>query len=463
MNRILSVPTSALHSRTRAVLACRGRRRPCSPASRTPRGATLTEVLISLAIMSIGLAYVATLFPLSVQRSVQATQRTQATVLKHNVEAYLDASRWYSQLDSRNIMSDPRLFVGVDLSPGTYNVDDDGGGTTDDRVEVGWSGTDDRGLAVLDPLGVVELDTHVFPYGATGASALPRLNGILPYGRGANPFVPPLPLTAASAWTGYNAASFRRAAEDLCYLPDSYTIRHQSSSVTAGSALDQVIIPGMVRAGISGVVTTDPPTRVVLSDITGKIVYTRPVYRVVAGGSGDTVYFTEDDNANGTLDTGEDRNFNNTLDTNRLPAGFEPAAARVETQEQRYSWMLLIRRLSGDYRELDLVVFFRRGFQVDPPASNEELMIGGSPGAQPNTIVFTSIPKYAKRGGFVIAAHDLETYRIQNIAADGVTMTLIRSDGNDVGGIALDGGGNFTGIFMRGIVDIYPLGVRTPW
>ena len=42
------------------------------------RGVTLTEVLMSLMIMSIGISSVAVLFPLSMLRSLQATQRTAA-------------------------------------------------------------------------------------------------------------------------------------------------------------------------------------------------------------------------------------------------------------------------------------------------------------------------------------------------------------------------------------------------
>lgn len=55
------------------------------------RGVTLTEVLVSLGIMSLGVITVATLFPLSVLRTVQATQLTNATNLRYNAEALLRA------------------------------------------------------------------------------------------------------------------------------------------------------------------------------------------------------------------------------------------------------------------------------------------------------------------------------------------------------------------------------------
>ncbi|MGC1273111.1 MAG: hypothetical protein WBC44_05350, partial [Planctomycetaceae bacterium] len=60
--------------------------------SRRRGGTTLTEVLMSLMIMGIGLVSVATLFPLSVLRSIEATQQTTATALRYGAEALIDGS-----------------------------------------------------------------------------------------------------------------------------------------------------------------------------------------------------------------------------------------------------------------------------------------------------------------------------------------------------------------------------------
>ena len=54
-----------------------------------PAGVTLTEVLMSLMIMSIGISSVMVLFLISVLRSVQSTQLTNAAILKYNTEAQL--------------------------------------------------------------------------------------------------------------------------------------------------------------------------------------------------------------------------------------------------------------------------------------------------------------------------------------------------------------------------------------
>ena len=55
------------------------------------RGATLTEVLMSLMIMSIGVVSLATLFPISAKRVLEATNLTNATVLKYNAEGIVDS------------------------------------------------------------------------------------------------------------------------------------------------------------------------------------------------------------------------------------------------------------------------------------------------------------------------------------------------------------------------------------
>jgi hypothetical protein len=59
-------------------------------ASASRAGVTLTEVLISLLVMSVAVVSVATLFPLSILRSVRARQLTQATILKYNAQNQLD-------------------------------------------------------------------------------------------------------------------------------------------------------------------------------------------------------------------------------------------------------------------------------------------------------------------------------------------------------------------------------------
>ena len=62
-----------------------------TPGSQQRAGVTLMEVLMSVMIMSIGVVSLASLFPISILRGVQATQLTNATVLRYNAEALIDS------------------------------------------------------------------------------------------------------------------------------------------------------------------------------------------------------------------------------------------------------------------------------------------------------------------------------------------------------------------------------------
>jgi hypothetical protein len=62
-------------------------RSTAGPRGRT--GATLTEVLMALLIMSVGIVSVITMFPLAVLRSIQATQLTNSRLMKQNIQQAL--------------------------------------------------------------------------------------------------------------------------------------------------------------------------------------------------------------------------------------------------------------------------------------------------------------------------------------------------------------------------------------
>src|SRR5690606_11710893 len=72
-------------------------------AGATPRtGATLTEVLVSILIMAIGVVSLASIFPIAILRSIQANQLTMATDLRKNAEALLDIHPWLFSDPDRN-------------------------------------------------------------------------------------------------------------------------------------------------------------------------------------------------------------------------------------------------------------------------------------------------------------------------------------------------------------------------
>ena len=59
-----------------------------TPENRT--GATLTEVLMSMMILSIGVLSLAAMFPIGILSSVRATQLTHSVTLKNNVASQID-------------------------------------------------------------------------------------------------------------------------------------------------------------------------------------------------------------------------------------------------------------------------------------------------------------------------------------------------------------------------------------
>ena len=64
------------------------KRKTQRPAGRPARsGVSLSEVLMSLGLMSIGIAFIAGIFPLAALRTLRATNLTNATILRFNAEA----------------------------------------------------------------------------------------------------------------------------------------------------------------------------------------------------------------------------------------------------------------------------------------------------------------------------------------------------------------------------------------
>ena len=103
-------------------------------------GATLMDVLMSLAIMGIGIVSLAALFPLSIVRSIQATQMTHATNLRLNAEAMLAVYP--------NLIHDPN-FDGNYFEH--HDEDLNGNGVFDVGEDVNGDGQWSRGRYIVDP------------------------------------------------------------------------------------------------------------------------------------------------------------------------------------------------------------------------------------------------------------------------------------------------------------------------
>jgi prepilin-type N-terminal cleavage/methylation domain-containing protein len=83
-----------------------------SPVAHHRRGVTLTEVLMSLMIMSIGVVSLATLFPLAAARTIEATNYTNSTILRHNATALVETiPELVDDPDGNAATREPRRFI----------------------------------------------------------------------------------------------------------------------------------------------------------------------------------------------------------------------------------------------------------------------------------------------------------------------------------------------------------------
>lgn len=363
------------------------------PLSKNRAGVTLSEVLIAMLLMSIGVVSLATLFPISVLRTAQATQLTHAVFLRNNAEAAIESN--LGLLSNTNI--------GIGTAPT---------------------------LAVVDPLGFQN------GLGAAFTASIMRTNG---------------------------GAATMVAARQLASLPDSWALvaEDKLTAATSTSATVSNAITGMTPATVN--------YRAILLDSTGKLA----VVRYLTGVTGATYSWGLP-----------------------LPTTFTPARVRIEVQDIKYSYMLTVRKswlptVSGDTSwesEIDVAVFFNRSFK---PADETEFLItlpgnvnsgmgidnnfgvagvdddglNGAddagelrwPGSDDNrTIMVTGTP-FLKKGGYMLETSRLKWYRIVNFSvSSGSALVLLdrdlRVDPNAAGS---------TAIFMKGIVDVFPLGVRT--
>ncbi|MCG6154314.1 type IV pilus modification PilV family protein [Rubinisphaera margarita] len=137
------------------------------------RGATLVEILMSLMIMGVGLVSVASLFPIAMLRSIQATQLTNAALLNYQCEDYIRAfpeitRDHYDNNGTPANLADDRTVPNLEYTPNSKawgRVGVDATDTNDDYPAPSGNGQDDwldyLGLAspkvvtVIDPVGIL--------------------------------------------------------------------------------------------------------------------------------------------------------------------------------------------------------------------------------------------------------------------------------------------------------------------
>jgi len=380
-------------------------------------GVTLSEVLISMLIMSIGVVSLATLFPISVLRSIQASQLTNATLLSKNAGARLTFDS--SLLNNTNI-------------PLTSPYDPS-------NVE----------RRLIDPFGAQT--TYGLPNTVpTATPNVTRING---------------------------GVTSVLGAETLAMLPDSWTFVRQdnvtggyiagSHKLTAATAATN--FSDITPRTLTGAGTTNPLYRLTILDDTGKLGLRRTLRQVL-----------------GNQLSWEDTSGPFEAD---LPTSFVPAKCRVEFRDNRYTWMMTVRKqatgadLINWIADVDLVVFFNRSFRVsdensisvtpmtlasggfdseagvagidddgDGNSSASAASDRGWPGSDDRrSLIFTVDPAVTlKKGGFLFEPSAARWYRIQDVDTTNGRILVDRdlANPNDI----------TSAVLMKGIVRVYELG-----
>ncbi len=180
------------------------------------KGVTLTEVLMSLLIMSIGVVSLVTLFPISTLRVIEATNMTNATLLRYCAEARIDAQ--------------PSIVFDPDSNPATNHLGQD---------------------YVVDPLGFVV-------FGKIGGT---------PTVFGTNPPPASVTIPLPIRYPGSTSIVSEDDARQLVASTDTFT-EQGDGRIVAGtySSTSVTLDPNMDLSGLAGLNLATTEVRAILFD-----------------------------------------------------------------------------------------------------------------------------------------------------------------------------------------------------
>lgn len=470
---------------------------PRKYTSHARRGVTLTEVLMSMLIMSIGISFIAAVFPLSVLRTIQASQLTSATIHRFQAEALLDMFP--------DLVHNPEgiPLEGLDGVTGPGDINGDGQVDTDDDRPNTYREHFGRNY-IVDPWAyyIHAQDGTVFdrfdpPSGSTfnntlvsdwfgidagGVSYLQRYDG----GIAAQTFPAPTGVTPED-WLAYRedlAATLTASTdrwEEVATTPLVTAIDDGNGNII-GVSFDAGIDLSMVDDPASGpnfgVVPDSELGRITIFDDHGHASQTYPITNAV----GSDIYWSELAPGAGDADA------NGTLDRRYLPPRIDEIGhATIEiSQKRQFSWMMTVRKRADGNAGVDVAVLFNRGIDAQLEYAYRTTFISGT-----NTVGIkydpTSEPEpFLKKGGYILDAQNCRWYRIQDIRQQptigtwefgdyqyvlSVEGTILSAGGEDIStpipNDALDAGedrnGNNTldygrAVLLPGVIEVYPLG-----
>jgi prepilin-type N-terminal cleavage/methylation domain-containing protein len=437
-------------------------------------GVTLTEVLMSLMIMSIGISSVAVLFPISVLRSVQATQLTNAAILKRNAQSLLDMrqelifdpdgdgnfNEHIGAQQELNYIVDPsgyfEMATGAAFSTASYSNfatlsnNNDATKPNDSTLRGGadWFGNVDTNAdGIPEPLLVLPRYD-----GGVRVATIPSNAPIGFRPQGGDPEeARALRLLGATlsklgdAWdTQFDA------------IPEQFVFDDGTTGTTAALGSRIVGIKFAADADLSAVPTSvtmlpavsgsqiipDPEIcRVVVFSLDGNFSVALPL--IAIDNAAKFAVWSEDTDFDKFLTVGEDLNQTGAVDIRTLPQQFYNSATgsyaigRVVLQSSRthdYNWLLTVRRArDGQARGLDVVIthnkdvtpdnerLYSASFDTRTTAFNNPYVIEvfKSGGLQENGEA--AVPAI-KKSGYVLDIQNARWYRVLDYIEQDVTI-----------------------------------------
>ncbi|MBI1311354.1 hypothetical protein GC176_08610 [bacterium] len=338
---------------------------PRQPRSRR-RGTTLTEVLMSLMVMSIGVVSLATLFPISAARVLEATNLTNATVLRFNAEGIIDSfPAMIHQPDGDAIDTVTNRYT--DESGRPLQVDPLGFWERYQEIDLFDDGTVNQSPSLTDPqLILYEYNrptTIAWPYKMDSSGRVRQTRFL-----GENPsnirLFPTIDVARAITTLPDTATDYGDG------FPDPAGTNTAAYALNGSNRIIGLVLPTQINLAALTLATTDPnyqaPSlyQATIFDKSGDYSEVRRLNTVTAVGGGQyAITWEEDLNQDGdTTDAGEDRALplRFTTDSSGIP---NVGLVRIQQPVSDYTWMLTVRkRTTYGPANVDVVVFRKRDF-----------------------------------------------------------------------------------------------------
>jgi type II secretory pathway pseudopilin PulG len=392
-------------------------------------GATLMEVLMAVLILGIGMVSIASLFPISVIRSTQANYLTHSTTHRYNAEQLLYA---FGNGGGWHVLTDP--------DNGDQNGD---GNPLNDQ---------NGGTYCVDPLAFSQ---NV--QGNTFLGQMFRYDGISTNAQTNN-------------WSGYISPQI---ADLLAMAPDTWKTQYEELTVS--------VAPGNPGQDVLTFAKLQNQSIFVPSTNTLRVV----AFNTANTGSV-TRFVTQANNAATLNASGQ---LQNTITVDSLPSGFSVGKVMVQNLPREFTWMMTVRKQAMGNADVTVAVFHNRELVTGGPAGTDLLSETAFANAtntrdpnQPqkdsmgnvlgNSVFYAGSPTayltwpaggrvpFLRKGSYVLDTSSGYWYRVESYNAETAlnqaTITL------DTPAKFTSAAGQQVAVFMRGIVDVYPIGVVSP-